>query len=234
MNPPAQSQAEENMAALEARALELQNELSAVQNALAGIHARMNEGQQPAAAKDVPLTPAWDAPLAISAPPVSQPALSADEAGDTGLIFLQALQPYHALRAKWHLGSGLENALMPEIHIPDKQGNDEVASDLRIFGLLSDGNPWEQRIPFHEIARENGVILGRDPGAANYVVDDASISRSHLQLRLDEYGLVVSDLGSTNGTSINDIPVNAYNNNQPLQDGDTLTIGCVSVQVEFI
>lgn len=222
------------MAELEARAIELQKELSAVQSALAGIHARMNGGQQPAAAKDVPLTPAWDAPLAISAPPITQPAISAEETTDTGFIFLQALQPYHALRAKWHLGSGLENALMPEIHIPDKQGEAEVASDLRIFGLMCNGNPWEQRIPFHEIARENGVILGRDPGTADYVVDDESISRSHLQLRLDEYGLVVSDMGSTNGTSINNVPVNAYNNNQPLQDGDTLTIGCVSVQVEFI
>ncbi len=217
---------------LEAHANELESQLSEVRQEIAGLHALMHEGQTPAPGQDVPLAPAWDAPLAISAPPTQQQM--EDENVDSGQVYPQSLQPYHALRAKWGLGSGLENALTPDIVIPDLRGEEDVASDLRLFGLLTDGSAWEQRIPFDDIAKEEGVSLGRDPGLVNYAVDDASISRSHVQLRLDEYGLIVSDLGSTNGTAVNGVALTAYDNSRPLQDGDTLTIGCVDFQVEFI
>ncbi len=232
MNSPEQKQHLAKLEELELRAQELENELSEVQTEIAGMHALMHEGQAPAAGRDVPLAPAWDAPLAISTPPISSP--SADETFDSGHVYPQALQPYHALRAKWKLGSGLENALTPDIVIPALEEDEDVATELRLFGLLTDGSPWEQRIPFDDIAEENGVLLGRDPDMVNFTVDDASVSRSHIQLRLDEYGLIVSDMGSTNGTAVNGEPLTPYDNSRPLKDGDTLTVGCIDLQVEFI
>ncbi|MBR6577085.1 MAG: FHA domain-containing protein [Akkermansia sp.] len=232
MNSAAQEQNQAKLEELEAQATELESQLSGVRQEIAGLHAIMHEGQAPATGQDVPLAPAWDAPLAISMPPTQQQI--EDENVDAGQVYPQSLQPYHALRAKWGLGSGLENALTPDIVIPDLGEEEDVATDLRLFGLLTDGRAWEQRIPFDDIAQDNGVTLGRDPGAVNYAVDDASISRSHVQLRLDEYGLIVSDLGSTNGTAVNGVALTAYDNSRPLQDGDTLTIGCVDFQVEFI
>lgn len=233
MNLPEQEKQERTLSELEARALELERELSGVQTAIAGLHARMNHGQEPAQGRDVPLAPAWDAPIAISAPPISRVAED-DTVIDTGHVHPQSLQPYHVLRAKWGLGSGLENALTPDIHIPDEALEEDVATDLRLFGLLTDGSPWEQRVPFDDIAQENGVIIGRDPGTSNFAIDDASVSRTHVQLRLDEYGLVVSDLGSTNGTAVNGTPLTPYDNSHPLQDGDTLSMGSINLQVEFI
>lgn len=217
---------------LEARARMLEEELAEVQTAIAAIHALMHEGQAPATGQDVPLAPAWDAPIAISNPP-SRPNME-DETMDTGYVYPQSLQPYHALRAKWHLGSGLENALTPEIATPEVEGVKAVATELRLFGLLSDGQAWERRIPFNSIAQDNGVLVGRDQEMVHVALEDDSVSRQHIQLRLDEYGLIVCDLGSTNGSAVNGEVLTPYENTHPLHDGDTLSVGCVHLQVEFI
>ena len=87
---------------------------------------------------------------------------------------------------------------------------------------------------FRRIAQENGVILGRTPEDAAFTIEDASISRHHIRLHLDEYGLVVSDLGSTNGTAVNGIILTPFDNNRTLNDGDTLSMGNIQLQVEFM
>lgn len=232
MNSSEQDINQQKLEALEARARELEGELSGVQSEIAGMHAIIHEGQTPAESKDVPLAPVWDAPLAISKPPTTHK--QDDDTIDMGYVYPQSLQPYHVLRAKWKLGSGLENALTPEIITPGLEEEEEVATDLRLFGLLSDGSPWELRIPFNDIAQDEGVTLGRDPEIVHFAIEDPSVSRTHAQLRLDEYGLIVSDLGSTNGTAVNGEPLTPYNNAHPLQDGDNISIGCINLQVEFI
>lgn len=232
MNSPLQDNERATLAELETRARELESELAGVQSAIASLRARLGEAQAPAAGHEVPLAPAWDTPLPVSMPPQSQ--AGADEGPGTGEIYLQALPPYHALRGKWELGSGLEDAQTPVDNAQAEWEAAPVATEMRLFGLLPDGVPWEQRIPFAAIAAESGVVLGRDGSVANVVLTDASISRAHIRFGLNEYGLTVSDLGSTNGTSINDIPLSPYDLCRPLQNGDTLTLGCVSLQIEFI
>lgn len=228
MSQSQQSNNTADTAALEARALELQRELALVQAQLA----ELNSGTIAAQGKEVPLTPAWDTPIPISSPPGAHP--SAVAADSTPHIYLQPLQPYHALRTKWQLGSGLENALTPAISVSDATSDSAIASDLRLFGLLSNGNPYDITIPFARIAQEGGIILGRSPKEPAFAIDDVSISRHHLQLHLDEYGLVVSDLGSTNGTAVNGVALTPYDNHRSLQDADTLTMGNIQLQIEFI
>lgn len=223
---------EATLAELEARARELENELAGIQSAIAILMARMNNGHTPATGREVPLAPAWDTPIPVSAPPQSQPAENlADYAGS---IHLQSLQPHHALRSKWGLGSGLENAEAEVPELPRYEAEAPVATDLRLFGLLPDGSAWEQRIPFAFIVAENGAILGRDESVSNVVLPDASISRAHIKFALNEQGLTVSDMGSTNGTAVNDAPLTPYDNYRAIQSGDTLTLGCICLQVEFI
>lgn len=230
MSPQQQNTEPATLAELETRARELENELAAIQASIAML--RAHEGGESAVAqgREVPLTPAWDAPIPIARPPQSQPL---DDTTDTGYIFLQSLQPYHALRAKWGLGSGLEDAQNPDIQ-PAPAAGLPVASELRLFGLLNSGEAWEQRVPFTTVAQEGGLVLGRAPEAAHITIADTSVSRAHMQLQLNESGLVASDLGSTNGSAINDEPLTAYNSCSPVQDGDTLTLGNISLQVEFI
>ncbi len=231
MNSPLQENEEATLLELETRARELESELAGVQSAIAILRARMNDGHSPATGREVPLAPAWDTPIPISTPPQPHEAEIPQETGD---IYLQSLPPYHALRNKWELSSGLEDAQAP---LPAEAVYNEqppVATELRLIGLLPDSTPWEQRIPFSEIAKENGIILGRDPGVANVELQDSSVSRAHVRFALNEQGLTVSDMGSTNGTSINGTPLSPYDNCCPLQDGDTLTLGQISLQVQFI
>ena len=232
MNSPLQENERATLAELEARARELESELAGVQSAIAILLSRMNGGQPPAEGREVPLAPAWDTPIPVSAPPRLYTAEETEEA--SAAIHLQSLQPHHALRSKWGLGSGLETAEEPPTELPAYAAESPVATDLRLFGLLADGAPWEQRIPFAFIVEENGVILGRDSSIANVVLEEASISRAHVRLALNEHGLTVSDMGSTNGTAVNNIPLSPYDNYRAIQSGDTLTLGSVCLQVEFI
>ena len=225
MYPQSQNTDSATLAELEARARELESELAAVQHSIAMLKGSMGSR----AAVEVPLTPAWDAPIPVACPPQSQ---NTDDTTDTGYIFLQSLQPYHALRAKWGLGSGLENAQNPEIS--HAAADMPVATELRLIGLLSSGVAWEQRIPFTTIAQDEGIIIGRDPAAAHITIEDESVSRAHMHLQLNESGLVASDLQSTNGSAINGEALTAYNSCSPVEDGDTLTLGYITLQVEFI
>lgn len=65
-----------------------------------------------------------------------------------------------------------------------------------------------------------GVEAGRDP-AAPIFLDDITVSRHHAAFTVEGGGLVVRDLGSTNGTYVNGVRCDEA----PLQPGDAVIIG---------
>jgi sigma-B regulation protein RsbU (phosphoserine phosphatase) len=67
-------------------------------------------------------------------------------------------------------------------------------------------------------------VLGRDP-SCEIMVDDPSASRRHALIRPGPGGYVVEDLGSKNGTLVNDVPTTSAR----LLDGDVIMIGAVRV-----
>ena len=64
------------------------------------------------------------------------------------------------------------------------------------------------------------TTIGRLP-ESDIVLDDSGASRQHARIRASEGEFVLSDLGSTNGTYVNDEPVRE----RTLEDGDRITIG---------
>ncbi len=68
------------------------------------------------------------------------------------------------------------------------------------------------------------LILGREPGLPG-TIDDASVSRRHAHLRWDGTAVVLTDLGSKNGTFVKGVRVS-----EPvaLEDGDEIRLGLVS------
>jgi ABC transport system ATP-binding/permease protein len=70
------------------------------------------------------------------------------------------------------------------------------------------------------------IVIGRDPSATQILIrsdDERHVSGRHAEVRfLDDGRVVVRDLGSTNGTWLNDIPVRAE---APLAVGDKLVLG---------
>jgi diguanylate cyclase (GGDEF)-like protein len=64
------------------------------------------------------------------------------------------------------------------------------------------------------------VLIGRS-SQAHIQIDHESVSRRHAQVDLGERTATVRDLGSTNGTYVNDEPVHE----RKLQDGDLIKVG---------
>ncbi|BAK45844.1 DUF3662 and FHA domain-containing protein [Eggerthella sp. YY7918] len=65
------------------------------------------------------------------------------------------------------------------------------------------------------------LLMGRE-SKNDIVIQDINASRTHAELRLEPQGVwTITDLGSTNGTLVNDREITS----QPLYEGDRITIG---------
>jgi len=98
-------------------------------------------------------------------------------------------------------------------------GRERPPASPVVFKLL-----WADR----EIALQEGVnILGRDRDAAAWI-DVHSVSRHHASIVVSGDQATVEDLGSKNGTFLEDQPVTSP---RALADGDRLRIGTVEMKV---
>jgi DNA-binding winged helix-turn-helix (wHTH) protein len=77
---------------------------------------------------------------------------------------------------------------------------------------------------------EGEHILGRDADAA-IVLDSPSVSRRHARIVVGANQATLEDLGSKNGTLLNDRRVGKA---QPLADGDKLRVGSVSLTFRIL
>jgi len=68
------------------------------------------------------------------------------------------------------------------------------------------------------------TIIGRG-SEADIVVPDTGISRKHIKLEVTEFGTILTDLGSTNGTYVEDQRVKEVT----LLDGNSITIGRTTI-----
>ncbi len=69
------------------------------------------------------------------------------------------------------------------------------------------------------------VVVGRDPSADIALTWESTISRRHAEICSDATGLLVKDLGSSNGTFVNNVSISTTS---PLKEGDELRLGrCV-------
>ena len=66
--------------------------------------------------------------------------------------------------------------------------------------------------------------MGRSPAASTFVINHEQVSRQHFRLSLRGQQVVLEDLGSTNGTSINGVVVEA-DTPTPVRDGIRLGLG---------
>jgi pSer/pThr/pTyr-binding forkhead associated (FHA) protein len=75
----------------------------------------------------------------------------------------------------------------------------------------------------------NKVTIGRATSKADWEVglQDPSVSRPHARLEMMENNWVLFDLGSANGTLVNNTAVNEKG--RPLRDGDIMTFGATIV-----
>jgi hypothetical protein len=98
------------------------------------------------------------------------------------------------------------------------------APGLRLL-VLDTGSSALQSGQMVELA--DGAVLGRSK-RAEVVIADSSVSAEHARVFRVGRAWVVTDLGSTNGTQVNETPVNGE---MPLAANDVLTLGSVRLQV---
>src|SRR4051812_3268352 len=83
--------------------------------------------------------------------------------------------------------------------------------------------PDGTRIP----VTDDPVTIGRLP-ECDVVLTDPNVSRRHAEIRRQDGQIVVVDLDSTNGTRVNGTGVRQ----QPLADGDVITVGTATLRFE--
>lgn len=220
---------------LEARAVALLAELDAVQVALSVARTRALTRRCTGVVEGEPgqsYAPCPNRILPVSEMSRRSAGLIAARPG----VLLQPLPLHDALRRKWALGNGLPQArrCADSAFVSSGGARNSVPGRLRLFGLLLDGSPWEHDIPFSALAVDGGVIIGREQGMCDLIIDDDSVSRMHARLEISCGGLVVTDMQSTNGVFIDEVQVDVYNPQTPLPDGCVLTLGEVPLWVEYI
>ena len=73
---------------------------------------------------------------------------------------------------------------------------------------------------------EPETIIGRERVQGNIVLHDPNVSRRHAKLTYDGKAWRIHDLGSTNGTLVNDVDIDSC----VLHDGDLITVGLLNLE----
>jgi predicted component of type VI protein secretion system len=74
------------------------------------------------------------------------------------------------------------------------------------------------------------VVIGREP-SVTVVLDDEQVSRRHARIAVEGGWAVVKDLGSTNGTHVNEQPIAEV---RQLEPGDTVRVGGTVFQLRTV
>ncbi|GAB3708138.1 DUF3662 and FHA domain-containing protein [Corynebacterium nasicanis] len=99
----------------------------------------------------------------------------------------------------------------------------EMPQDPVVTLLLQDGSSRTF------LVTEGSTIIGRS-NEADFRLPDTGVSRQHAEITWDGQDAVLVDLESTNGTTVNDTPVD----NWLLADGDVITIGHSHIEVRIV
>lgn len=75
-------------------------------------------------------------------------------------------------------------------------------------------------------AKGTRVIVGREVNSAQIVLRDPNVSRRHAEITYDGKSWHIQDLGSTNGTQVNDVSIDRVS----LKSGDLITLGLLNLE----
>ena len=162
-----------------------------------------------------------------------------------------------ARRLRWYLGGGIGTALLilaalllqksrrrrteleqATIELQSARTSLERSNatfpDVVLKGDGAAGQEIRVKIIGNALASaENGQVVGRSSGDADYVVAEQSVSRRHALLRVSEGVMTIEDLNSFNGTAINGIKLRP-GEARTLASGSRITLGDVEVVAHFV
>lgn len=115
----------------------------------------------------------------------------------------------------------LEGAVPTNLIEAIKESSGLTGSLLVISGAAAD-------LGMHQVVTEEAV-LGRDPDG--FLLRDPGISRRHARVRVESGLHMLADLGSTNGTLLNGVPVTSE---EILRNGDKITLGRTVIKFTLV
>lgn len=111
-------------------------------------------------------------------------------------------------------------------------GADSAQSNLiclQLQGQLSDGESFSQQLPVS--GPDWHAEIGRQD--ADIVLASVLLSRRHAKVQMHDGRLTISDLGSTNGTRLNDVPC-LPGEVFLVQSGDVLQLGDITLRLQLV
>ena len=117
--------------------------------------------------------------------------------------------------------------------LAERDGRERLASAVPgvfLDGADADGRPISVRVPGRAIAGDAGAVVGRNPFESSVVLDHTEVSRRHFRLSARETSLLVEDLSSTNGTTLDGTALTS-GVTAPLCNGAVLQVGTVRLTV---
>ena len=106
------------------------------------------------------------------------------------------------------------------------------APGVLIEGITAKKERITLKIPGASLVEQTGVVVGRSPAESAFIINHEQVSRRHFRLLLVSGQVMIEDLGSTNGTSVNGIPLNP-GDRQALGDGSRLQTGNLALTVRI-
>ena len=111
--------------------------------------------------------------------------------------------------------AGHSGTTPPEDTILSKEGVGETGVERRHLLVFSGSSSWLYQLP-----ASGKVVIGRSE-TADLRIDDGSVSRQHANLIIDGDTITIVDLGSQNGTFVNDVKISGEH---ALHANDIVTI----------
>ena len=106
------------------------------------------------------------------------------------------------------------------------------APDVLIEGSTPQQERIALKIPGVSLVEGSGAVVGRSPAEAAFIIHHEQVSRRHFRLLLASGQVMIEDLGSTNGTSVNGIPLDP-GARQPLSNGSRIQTGNLALTVRI-
>ncbi len=130
---------------------------------------------------------------------------------------------------KQHIAGALGQAQAELSQAAEQERLRSSAPDVLLEGKSP---PIALKIPGASLVEQDGAVVGRSPTASTFVINHEQVSRQHFRLSLRGQQVMLEDLGSTNGTSIDGIAVEA-GTPTPVRDGLRLGLGDLELRLHL-